>query len=620
MEFIKKYRWPFLSFSLLMIGLLFDQIVKPVFFTGSFRLGWYLIVYAITGWPVALQGFKLVLKGNVFTEFFLMTIASAGAFFLGEYPEGAAVMLFYTIGELFQGAAVGKARNNIKALLDQRPLIATVWREGKLEQVKPEDVFVGERILVKAGENVPLDGKLISELAYVNNSALTGESVPKKINQGELIWAASINTDRAIELEVTKKYSDSSLNRILTLVQEAVTRKAPTELFIRKFAKIYTPAVVASATLLIFLPYLVLSDYVFRDWLYRGLLFLVASCPCALVISIPLGYFGGIGAASRNGILFKGSNYLDLITKVNTVVFDKTGTLTKGIFKVTKVVSPEIEKSEFIRLMVAIENHSTHPVARAIVQMLDDKNASYRIVDVKEYAGEGIQARMNADEIVVGNQKLLKRLAIAVAPDWQNEIETTVFMAINGIAKGYVTISDEIKPDSKAAIESLHKKNINTWMLSGDKNTIVQKVGAALSIGESIGDLLPEQKMQKLDSLKSKKVNIVAFVGDGINDAPALAISDVGIAMGGLGSDAAIETADVVIQTDQPSKITTAIEIGGATEKIVWQNIFFAFGVKLIVLSLGAGGIATMWEAVFADVGVALIAILNAIRLQNMKF
>ncbi len=617
MEFVKKYQWTLLSFALLIVGIFFDQILRPDFFEGRLRFTWYFAAYVITGWPVAKQGLVLAMRGNLFTEFFLMTIASAGAFFLGEFSEGAAVMLFYNIGELFQGAAVGKAKNNIKALLDQRPLTATVFRENVFIQVKPEDVNVGERIQVKAGERIPLDGKLLNESAYFNTSALTGESVPRKFSRGEMVWASSISSDAVIELEVTKKFSDSSLNRILHLVQEAITRKAPTELFIRKFAKVYTPAVVGSATLLILLPYFFVSDYVFRDWLYRGLLFLVVSCPCALVISIPLGYFGGIGAASRNGILFKGSNYLDLITKVDTVVFDKTGTLTKGVFKVTKVFSNRLEKSEFLQKIAALEKHSNHPIAKAIVSSVADKNSTTQVSALKEFAGEGIKAKLDGEEILVGNQKLLNRFGIII--DAPKEIETTVFLAANGIFEGYVCIADEVKEDSKFAIENLQKENLKTVMLSGDKNSITKNIGGQLLINESLGDLLPEEKMKKLEELK-KNSNAIAFVGDGINDAPALALSDVGIAMGGLGSDAAIETASVVIQTDQPSKIPTAIQIGRATKNIVWQNIVFAFGVKLIVLSLGAGGIATMWEAVFADVGVALLAILNAVRLQQMKF
>jgi Cd2+/Zn2+-exporting ATPase len=618
MEFVKRYRWTLLSFTLLIAGIFFDQILRPDFFEGKIRFIWYFIAYVITGWPVAKQGFVLALKGNLFTEFFLMTIASAGAFFLGEFPEGAAVMLFYNIGELFQGAAVGKAKNNIKALLDQRPLTATVFRENLFVQVKPEDVNVGERIQVKAGERIPLDGKLLNEFAYFNTSALTGESVPRKFAKGETVWAASISSDAVIELEVTKKFSDSSLNRILHLVQEAITRKAPTELFIRKFAKVYTPVVVCAATLLILLPYFFVNDYVFRDWLYRGLLFLVVSCPCALVISIPLGYFGGIGAASRNGILFKGSNYLDLITKVDTVVFDKTGTLTKGVFIVTKIVSNRMEKSEFLQKITAVEKHSTHPIAKAIVSSVNDKNSADQVSDLKEFAGEGIKAKMDGEEVLVGNQKLLNRFGVTLN-NIPTEVETIVFLATNGVFEGYVCISDEVKEDSKVAIENLRKENIKTVMLSGDKNSISKNIGDQLLINESLGDLLPEDKMKKLEELK-RNSKAIAFVGDGINDAPALALSDVGIAMGGLGSDAAIETASVVIQTDQPSKIPTAIQIGRATKNIVWQNIVFAFGVKLIVLSLGAGGIATMWEAVFADVGVALLAILNAVRLQQMKF
>ena len=427
-----------------------------------------------------------------------------------------------------------------------------------------------------------------------------------------------LNLDKVIEIEVTKKFTDSSIARILELVQTATTRKAQTELFIRKFAKVYTPIVSLLAVAVALLPYFFVADYEFNDWLYRALIFLVISCPCALVISIPLGYFGGIGAASRNGILFKGSNYLDLMTKVNTVVMDKTGTLTKGVFKVQEVVT-ELNKDEFIQTVAALERNSTHPVAKAITTFAEYTSA--QASNVEEISGHGLKGDVKGQSVLAGNTKLLKKFNIAYNQSVDAIVDTIVVVAINGKYAGYITIADEIKEDAQQAVKSMHDNGITqTVMLSGDKSTITQKVASAIGIDSAFGDLLPEQKVLKVEELKTDDTKVIAFVGDGINDAPVLALSDVGIAMGGLGSDAAIETADVIIQTDQPSKIATAIQIGKATKKIVWQNISLAFGVKVIVLVLGAGGLATMWEAVFADVGVALLAILNAVRIQRMKF
>lgn len=544
-----------------------------------------------------------------------------GAFAIGQYPEGVAVMLFYAVGELFQKAAVNKAKNNIKALLDVRPSSASVLRNNKYEEIKPEEVEIGETIQIKAGEKIPLDGEMLSEGSSFNTAALTGESKPKSIYKGAQVLAGMLNLDKVIELKVTKKFADSSLARILEMVQNATARKAKTELLIRKFAKIYTPIVFFLAVALVVVPYFVLSNYVFNDWLYRALIFLVISCPCALVISIPLGYFGGIGAASRNGILFKGSNYLELMTKINTVVMDKTGTLTAGVFKVQAIVTNGMDKTDFIKTLAALESKSTHPIAKAIAEYEKNETQTYQATEIEEISGHGLKGNVNGKEVLAGNTKLLKKYNITYDAAIDEIIESIVVVAIGNQYTGYVLIADEVKEDAQEAIRQMHLNGIKqTIMLSGDKNSITQKVAKQIGIDTAFGDLLPENKVQKVEELKQDKTKIIAFVGDGINDAPVLALSDVGIAMGAMGSDAAIETANVVIQTDQPLKIVTAIKIGKATRSIVIQNIILAFAVKAIVLVLGAGGLATMWEAVFADVGVALLAILNAVRIQRMKF
>ena len=508
-------------------------------------------------------------------------------------------------------------RNDIKALLDVRPKEATVFRNNKWETINPNEVKVGEKIQIKVGEKVPLDGILISEKGSLDTSALTGESKPSSIKKSENVLAGMLNLDQVIEVETTKLFENSSIVRILEMVQEASSRKAKTELFIRKFAKVYTPIVFVLALLITFIPYFFVDNYIFRDWLYRGLVFLVISCPCALVISIPLGYFGGIGAASRNGILFKGSNFLDLIANVTTVVMDKTGTLTKGVFKVQKVVTNDISEPEFLSILSSVESHSTHPIAKAISQFHPSNQTPE---SVEEISGKGIKAFINQKQILAGNTQLLKSFNINYPSELDEIVETTVVLAIDNLYKGYVVISDEVKEDAELAIKNLKNAGVKTMMLSGDKDALTQNIAKKLGIDSAFGSLLPEGKVEKLKKLKKNPKEILAFVGDGINDAPVLALSDVGIAMGGLGSDVAIETADVIIQTDQPSKISTAIKIGKATKKIVYQNIALAFGVKIIVLILGAGGLANMWEAVFADVGVALLAILNAVRIQNMKF
>lgn len=617
----KQYLPAIISFVMLLIGIALDNYFKPSFFTSYVRLAWYAIAYLPVGLPVIKEGWEASLKKEFFTEFTLMVLATMGAFAIGQYPEGVAVMLFYAVGELFQKAAVNKAKNNIKALLDVRPSSASVLRNNKYEEIKPEEVEIGETIQIKAGEKVPLDGEMLSDGSSFNTAALTGESKPKSIYKGEQVLAGMLNLDKVIELKVTKKFADSSLARILEMVQNATARKAKTELLIRKFAKIYTPIVFFLAVALVVVPYFVVSNYTFSEWLYRALIFLVISCPCALVISIPLGYFGGIGAASRNGILFKGSNYLELMTKINTVVMDKTGTLTAGVFKVQAIVTNGMDKTDFIKTLAALESKSTHPIAKAIAEYEKKETQTYQATEIEEISGHGLKGNVNGKEVLAGNTKLLKKYNITYDAAIDEIIESIVLVAIGNQYTGYVLIADEVKEDAKEAIRQMHLNGIKqTIMLSGDKNSITQKVAKQIGIDTAFGDLLPENKVQKVEELKQDKTKIIAFVGDGINDAPVLALSDVGIAMGAMGSDAAIETANVVIQTDQPLKIVTAIKIGKATRGIVIQNIILAFAVKAIVLVLGAGGLATMWEAVFADVGVALLAILNAVRIQRMKF
>jgi Cd2+/Zn2+-exporting ATPase len=608
------------SFVLLIAGLILDNLVSPSWFTGFVRFGWYAIAYFPVGLPVLLKGLRYAFRGEVFTEFILMSIATMGAFYIGEYPEGVAVMVFYAIGELFQSAAVNRAKRSIKALMDVRPDVASVYRNGNLLNVDPTEVLVGESILIKVGERVPLDGEMLSEGSSFNTAALTGESKPKTIEKGETVLAGMINESKVVDLKVTKLFNESSLARILELVQNATGRKAKTELFIRRFAKVYTPIVVFLAIALTLLPYFFVQEYNFDQWLYRALIFLVISCPCALVVAIPLGYFGGIGAGSRNGILFKGSNYLDLMTRVNTIVMDKTGTLTKGVFKVQQVVSKGMNENEWLPLVAALESNSNHPVAKAVVEFSKGRYDKISVDTLEEIKGHGLKGIIQGKEVLAGNPKLLSKFGVTVDQETLSISDTIVTIAIDKTFVGYITISDEIKEDSKQAIEQMHALHIKTIMLSGDKQTVADKVAKTLGIDQAYGELLPEHKVEKVEAIKKGKKEAVAFVGDGINDAPVLALSDVGIAMGGLGSDAAIETADVVIQTDQPSKIVTAIKIGKATNQIVWQNIAMAFGVKLVVMALGAGGLATMWEAVFADVGVALLAILNAVRIQRMKF
>lgn len=609
-----------ISFGLLSIGIALDNYIKPDWFSGWVRLIWYLVSYAPVGFPVLKEAYGSIIKGDVFSEFFLMGIATIGAFVIGEYPEGVAVMLFYSVGEVFQSLAVTRAKSNIKALLDQRPDEVTILKDGQPYTVKAETVNIGEIIQLKSGEKLGLDGELLSETASFNTAALTGESKPDTKTKGETVLAGMINLNTVSQVKVTTGYQDSKLSKILELVQNATAQKAPTELFIRKFAKVYTPIVVFLAIGIALLPYFFVADYQFKDWLYRALIFLVISCPCALVISIPLGYFGGIGAGSRNGILFKGSNFLDVLANVQHVVMDKTGTMTEGVFKVQEVdFKPDFDKNEMLKWVNALESKSTHPVATAIHEYVGEIDHSVPLENVEEIPGHGLKAMINGKELLVGNFRLMDQFNINYDIKPENIVYTLIAVAYDQKFAGYLTIADSIKADAQMTINKLTSLGVKATMLSGDKTSVVKYVADTLGIQNAYGDLLPEDKVNKVKEIKAKSES-VAFVGDGVNDAPVVALSDVGIAMGGLGSDATIETADVVIQDDMPSKIPMAINIGKQTKKIVWQNIILAFAVKAVVLILGAGGLATMWEAVFADVGVALLAILNAVRIQRMKF
>ncbi len=609
-----------ISASILGLALVMDHFIKPDWLVGGYRFVIYFIAYLPVGFPVLKEAFISIQKGDVFSEFFLMSLATIGAFSIGEFPEGVAVMLFYSVGEAFQDMAVTKAQSNIKSLLDQRPDVVTIKEGHQTKTIPAAEAVLGHIIQLKPGEKLALDGELLSEKGTFNTAALTGESKPDTKLKGETVLAGMINMNSVTEVVVTTKFQDSKLSKILDLVQNASSQKAPTELFIRKFAKIYTPIVVALALAIVVVPYFFVDEYLFKDWLYRALIFLVISCPCALVISIPLGYFGGIGAGSRHGILFKGSNYLDSIAEINHVVMDKTGTMTEGVFKVKDVVIDEkFDREKILNDLNFIESKSTHPIATAIHEFVGEVVPNPNFNAIEEISGHGLVGTIDAKIFMVGNFKLLDRYHIQYPENLTQIAETTIVMALDGDFVGYITIADKIKSEAAQTIGQLNHLGVKTTMLSGDKEEVVKSVAENLTILNYFGNLLPEDKVEKVKSILAKKES-VAFVGDGVNDAPVIAISDVGIAMGGLGSDAAIETADVVIQDDNPIKIPLAIRIGKETKKIVKQNIALAFGVKAVVLVLGAGGIATMWEAVFADVGVALLAILNAVRIQRMRF
>ncbi|SFH34807.1 heavy metal translocating P-type ATPase [Pedobacter insulae] len=574
--------------------------------------------YLLAGWDVLVLAFKKAVRGDIFNEFVLMSVATLGAFYIGEYAEGVAVMVFYSIGEWFQDSAVDRAKASIKALLDIRPDQVTVIRDGEAVLVHATEVKLEEIMQLKPGERVGLDGIMISERSSFNTAALTGESKPDHKYRGEKVLAGMINLNTVAEIKVTALFKDSKLSKILEMVQDASSRKSQTQLFISRFAKVYTPIVFFMALALLLIPSLFVDIYVFNDWLYRSLVFLVISCPCALVVSIPLGYFGGIGLASRNGILFKGGNFLDVMTKIDTVVMDKTGTLTKGVFKVQEVVAVNIDKEELVKLVALLERNSTHPIAQAIIDSAGTLVEEEKYTAVEEIAGHGLKGNLGTKVVLAGNSRLLKKYGVPYPPEVDVTGSTVVLVAIDERYVGYITIADELKEDVVATVKQLHALRIKTVMLSGDKQTVVDEVAKKLGITAAFGGLLPEDKVTALTRLKNEGRQ-VAFVGDGINDAPVLALADVGIAMGGLGSDAAIETADIVIQNDQVLKIVTAIKIGKLTRNIVWQNIALAMGVKVLVLSFGAFGVANLWEAVIADVGVAFLAILNAVRIQRMK-
>jgi Cd2+/Zn2+-exporting ATPase len=610
--------WPLLTalaLLLIMLTLEYGFGYQPPF---PFNLLIFSVAFLLAGYNVLGMAWRKVKHFDFFNEFFLMSVATIGAFSIGSYSEGVAVMVFYSIGEWFQDSAVNKAKKSIKALLDIRPDKVTVIRDGKTSIIDPKEIRIEEIIQVKAGEKVALDGELYSDAATFNTAALTGESKPDTKRKGETVLAGMINLDKVSEVRVKALFKDSKLSKILEMVQDATARKSQTQLFISRFAKIYTPIVFALALLVCFAPYFFTDPYNFHQWFYRALVFLVISCPCALVVSIPLGYFGGIGLASRNGILFKGSNFLDVMTTINTVIMDKTGTLTKGVFKVQEVVTQDFDKKELVRITAAIESNSTHPIAKAVVAYADDALGELKAKNVEEISGHGLKGTVDGKAVLAGNSKLLKKFNIAYPPEVDKLVDTVVVVAVNEKYAGYLAIADEIKEDAKRAIDQMHSLNIQTVMLSGDKQAVVDKVAKILGIDKAFGELLPDGKVQKVQEFKNAGSRI-AFIGDGVNDAPVVALADAGIAMGGLGSDATIETADIVIQNDQPSKITAAIRIGKVTKRIVWQNISIAMIVKIIVLVLGAGGVANLWEAVIADVGVALLAILNAVRIQKMK-
>lgn len=609
-----------ISFVLMIAAIIWDNATLHSWFKKDILLAWYIVAYLPVAVPVIKDMIKAIKKKDIFSEFTLMFIATMGAFYIGEYPEAVAVMLFYTVGETLQGMAVRRSKKNIQRLLDQRPDETTILVNNEPQRIKAAIVEVGSIIQLKPGEKLALDGILLNENSSFNTAALTGESVPDTKRKGDMVLAGMINQNNVALVEVKEKYQDSKLSKMLQLVQEATAHKAPTELFIRKFARVYTPMVVLLAALITFIPYFFTDNYIFNEHLYNGLVFLVVSCPCALVISVPLGYFGGIGAASKNGILVKGSNYLDLLAKTNEVVMDKTGTLTEGVFEVNEIKFKNLsDEHKILSIVNAVESHSTHPVASALRNYIGDVSKAIEVEQLEEVPGMGLRAFVDGKEILVGNFKLLDKFGIAYNDNTSAIPFTIVAISYNKEYQGYITISDKIKEDAKNTVEQLKNINVYTTMLSGDRKNVVAYVAQKLNIDKAYGELLPEEKMNKLKEIKTEN-NTIAFVGDGVNDAPVIALSDVGIAMGGLGSDATIETADVIIQDDKPSKIPKAIKIGKATKHIIWQNIVLALGIKIIVMTLSAFGYASMWAAVFADVGVALLAVLNATRVQYKRF
>lgn len=582
--------------------------------------GLYIIAYLIIGGEVVISAIKNIFKGEVFDEEFLMTVATIGAFAIGEFPEAVAVMLFYQIGEMFQDYAVDKSKKSITELMDIRPDVAYVKRNGKVEKVSPEIVKIEEEIVVKPGERIPLDGEVIEGISMLDTSALTGESVPRSIKVGDKVLSGFINQSGVISIRVEKEFGDSTVSKILDLVENASNKKSKSENFIRKFAKYYTPIVVVGALLLAIIPPFLLHLGSFSEWLYRALTFLVVSCPCALVVSVPLGFFAGIGAASKIGVLVKGSNYLEALANTEIVVFDKTGTLTEGVFEVQEINPVDISKEELLKLAAYAENYSNHPISNSLKKAYKEEINQDEIGNAEEISGKGIITIVDGKEVVVGNDKLMEEKNIQYTKCQM--VGTILYVAVNNKFAGSIIIADKIKEDSANAIEQLKKNNIKqVVMLTGDKKEVGESVAKELKLDKVYTELLPDQKVEKVEELikdKSEKGKL-AFVGDGINDAPVLAISDIGIAMGGVGSDAAIEAADIVIMTDEPSKIVGAIKVSKKTMRIVIQNIVFAIGIKVLVLILSALGISTMWEAVFADVGVCVIAVVNSLRALRIK-
>ena len=580
----------------------------------------YLISYIIVGGDIVKRAVRNIFKGKVFDENFLMSIATIGAMLIGEYPEGIAVMLFYQVGELFQSYAVDKSRRSIADAMDIRPDYANVKRGDEVIKVDPDEVQIGDIIVIKPGERVPLDGKVIEGNSMVDTSALTGESVPREVEVGHEILSGCININGVITAEVTKEYGESTVSKILDLVENASSKKSQSEQFITKFARYYTPIVVIIAVFLAIIPPLVIDGATFSDWIYRALTFLVVSCPCALVVSIPLSFFGGIGGASRKGILVKGSNYLEALAEAEIIVFDKTGTLTKGVFNVQEVHPEGVSKEELLELTAYAESYSNHPISNSLKQAYGKEIDNGRISDVEEVSGHGVIATVDGKKVSAGNIKLMKKLNI---PCYEGEVVgTVVHVGIDDKYAGYIVIADEAKEDSARAIMELKEAKIKqTVMLTGDTKNVASKVAKQLGLDKVYSELLPGDKVEKVEELLAQKSakGKLAFVGDGINDAPVLARADIGIAMGGLGSDAAIEAADIVIMTDEPSKIATAIKVSKKTLRIAHQNTVFSIGIKIIVLILSAFGIATMWAAIFADVGVTIIAVLNAFRALNVK-
>lgn len=615
LSFIKKYKEVALSSAFLIAALLFQHVFH---FTGHqyFYLSLYGISYLFVGGPVWVKAIDSIKKGTVFSEFLLMGIATVGAFILGEYAEGVAVMLFYMIGEYAQGNAVQRARHSIQTLINQQPDTAVVEQGHDVKEVDAARVETGAIIQVKPGQKVPLDGILLSPNASLNTAALTGESKARSYKEGDEVWAGSINEVVPIRIKVTSTFKDTKLANILNMVQEATQRKAPVQRFMTRFAKVYTPIVVWLAIGVTFLPYFFTDPYVFQDWFYKALIFLVISCPCGLVISIPLGYFGGIGAASANGILLKGSDYLDQLRKMNVLYLDKTGTLTEGSFEVQSVtVYNGLSQEEVVSYAASLEQHSTHPIGKAILSFKNGQ-AFYEVKDQVEISGKGVKGSVQQKRVLVGNVQLLNDHGVSLSTGDFTKPNTYVHIAVEDQHAGTITISDSLKEDSEQTIRALKENGVKRIvMLSGDNQQVASYVADQLGIDEAYGNLLPEDKYRFVEQSLGNG-NTVGFAGDGVNDAPVITLADVGIAMGGVGSDATIETADVIIQNDQPSKILTGIDISRYTQKIVWQNIGFALGIKILVMVLATAGLATMWEAIFADVGVALIAIANAIRIQ----